>query len=152
MSTEQQLQLLLDEREIRNLTLSAWAAIDGKDWEGYANVFTEDGEFEIMGQRRKGREEIVAGPARDLTKFDGLQHIVTNQIVAVDGDRAEGQWYTIAVHVPDGSDPASHADVGLRYRFTARREAEGWLFTEVVLDILWTSGMSFGIEEHSADA
>ena len=152
MSADQQLQLLLDEREIRNLALSAWAAIDRKDWDGYANVFAEDGEFEIMGQRRKGREEIVAGPARDLAKYDGLQHIVTNQIVAVDGDRAEGQWYAIAVHVPDGDDPGVHADVGLRYRFTAGRTAEGWRFTEVVIDILWTSGMSFGIEERSAEA
>jgi uncharacterized protein (TIGR02246 family) len=147
-----QTQLLLDEREIRNLTLSAWAAIDRKDWDGYANAFAADGEFEIMGQRRKGREEIVAGPARDLAKYHALQHIVTNQIVAVDGDRAEGQWYAIAVHVPDGADLSGHADVGLRYRFAARREAEGWRFAEVVIEVLWTSGESFRIEERSADA
>jgi uncharacterized protein (TIGR02246 family) len=152
MSTEQQLQLLLDEREIRNLALSGWAAIDRKDWDGYADVFAEDGEFEIMGQRRKGREDIVAGPARDLAKYDVLQHIVTNQIVEVDGDRAAGQWYAIAVHVPDGGDPGVHADVGLRYRFTARRDAAGWRFSEVVIDVLWTSGMSFGIEERPGEA
>jgi SnoaL-like protein len=100
-----------------------------------------------MGQRRRGRDEIVAGPARDLAKYDGLQHLVMNEVVDVDGDRASGQWYAIAVHVPDASDPGKHADVGLRYRFRVRRDNARWRFEEAVIDIIWTRGMSFGIEE-----
>jgi uncharacterized protein (TIGR02246 family) len=138
------------ERDIVRLIRDTWAAIDRKDWDGYADGFAEDGEFEIMGQRRKGRAEIVSGPARDLAKFDGLQHLVMNEIVDVDGDRGSGQWYAIAVHVPDGSNPGTHADVGLRYRFKVRREPVGWRFEEAVIDIIWTSGMSFGIEERPA--
>ena len=135
------------ERDIVRLIRGAWAAIDRKDWETYANAFAEDGEFEIMGQRRKGRDEIVAGPARDLAKYDGLQHLVMNEIVDVDGDRASGSWYAIAVHVPDGATPGEHADVGLRYSFQAQREDDGWRFSEAVIQIIWTSGKSFGIEE-----
>jgi uncharacterized protein (TIGR02246 family) len=135
------------ERDIVRLIRDTWAAIDRKDWDAYADGFAEDGEFEIMGQRRKGRDEIVAGPARDLAKYDGLQHLVMNEIVDVDGDHAAGQWYAIAVHVPGASDPGTHADVGLRYRFKARREDDAWRFEEAVIDIIWTSGMSFGIEE-----
>jgi hypothetical protein len=70
-----------------------------------------------------------------------------NEIVDVDGDHASGSWYAIAVHVPDGSDPGSHADVGLRYSFRARRADSRWRFSEAVIEIVWTSGMSFGIEE-----
>jgi uncharacterized protein (TIGR02246 family) len=139
---------LMDERDIKELIRSGWAAIDRKDWDTYANVFAADGEFEIMGQRRHGREEIVAGPARDLAKYDVLQHIVTNELVAVDGDDAEGQWYATAIHVPDASEPASHADVGLRYSFRAHREDEGWRFAEVVITVLWTAGSSFAIADH----
>ncbi len=139
--------VLQAERDIVRLIRDTWAAIDGKDWDAYADGFAVDGEFEIMGQRRKGREEIVAGPARDLAKFDGLQHLVMNEIVDVDGDRAVGQWYAIAVHVPDASNPAAHADVGLRYRFKARRDEARWRFEEAVIDIIWTGGMAFGIEE-----
>ena len=147
MTTDEQLRLLLDEREIRDLIVSAWAGIDRKDWDTYANAFAEDGEFEILGQRRKGREAIVAGPSRDLAKYDRLQHIVTNEIVRVDGDAAEGQWYAVAVHVPDAAAPGDHADVGLRYRFRARRGGDGWRFAEVVLEVLWTSGMGFAIAD-----
>ena len=138
---------LLAERDIVRLIRDAWAAIDRKDWETYANAFAEDGEFEIMGQRRKGRDEIVAGPARDLAKYDGLQHLVMNEIVDVDGDRASGSWYAIAVHVPDGANPGEHEEVGLLYSFLAQREDDGWRFSESFIQIIWTSGKSFGIEE-----
>ncbi|HEX6024341.1 MAG TPA: nuclear transport factor 2 family protein [Solirubrobacter sp.] len=140
-------EALQAERDVVRLIRDTWAAIDRKDWEAYADGFTEDGEFEIMGQRRKGRAEIVAGPARDLAKYDGLQHLVMNEIIDVDGDHARGSWYAIAVHVPDASDPGAHADVGLRYSFQARRENGAWRFSEAVIQVIWTSGMSFAIEE-----
>jgi uncharacterized protein (TIGR02246 family) len=143
MSTHDALQA---ERDIVRLIRDTWAAIDRKDWDAYADGFADDGEFEIMGQRRKGRDEIVAGPARDLAKFDGLQHLVMNEIVDVDGDRAAGQWYAIAVHVPDASNPSAHADVGLRYRFKVRRDEARWRFEEAVIDVIWTGGMGFGIQ------
>ena len=151
-SSDPALRALVDERDIRDLIRNAWAGLDRKDWDAYANAFAQDGEFEILGQRRKGRAEIVAGPARDLQRYDALQHIVTNELVRVDGDEAEGQWYAIAVHVPDASDPASHADVGLRYGFRARRTQDGWRFAEVTLEVLWTGGASFSIPDHADDA
>lgn len=148
MNATDQINRLMDERDIKELIRSGWAAIDRKDWDAYANVFAPDGEFEIMGQRRRGREEIVAGPARDLAKYDALQHLVMNELVDVDGDSAEGRWYAVAIHVPDAADPASHADVGLRYGFRARRGEDGWRFAEVVVTVLWTAGTSFAIADH----
>jgi uncharacterized protein (TIGR02246 family) len=139
-------EVMQAERDIVRLIRNTWAAIDRKDWDAYANGFAEDGEFEIMGQRRRGREEIVAGPARDLAKYDGLQHLVMNELVDVDGDHATGSWYAIAVHVPDGFEIGVHADVGLRYSFQARRQEGDWRFTEAVIQVIWTSGMSFAIE------
>jgi uncharacterized protein (TIGR02246 family) len=137
--------LIEAERDVVRLIRDAWAAIDRKDWDAYASSFAEDGEFEIQGQRRKGREEIVTGPARDLARYDRLQHLIMNELVDVDGDSATGSWYAIAVHVPDGSDPGAHADVGLRYSFKASRGDDGWHFTEAAIEEIWTSGMSFAI-------
>ena len=71
--------------------LAFGAALDNKDWQAYGATFAEDGEFEIMGQRRVGREAITAGPARDLAKFDRLQHLIANQVVRVSGYEATGQ-------------------------------------------------------------
>src|SRR5581483_1760966 len=104
------LQRLLDESEIRNLMLAFARGLDERDWDAYSHTFTEDGVFEIADQRRVGREEIAAGPARDLPKYERTQHFSTNQEVHVDGDRATARSYFIAVHVPDASQPARHAD------------------------------------------
>jgi uncharacterized protein (TIGR02246 family) len=150
VSIEEQILVLRDEQAIRDLIRGAWAAIDRKEWDVYADAFAEDGTFEIWGQRRQGREAIADGPARDLAKFDRLQHIITNEIVRVTGDDADGQWYAIAVHVPDEADLATHADVGLRYRFSAHRGEEGWRLSEVVLKPVWTAGMKFEIDDPPA--
>jgi uncharacterized protein (TIGR02246 family) len=140
------------ERDVVRLIRDTWAAIDRKDWDAYADGFAGDGEFEIMDQRRKGRDAIAAGPARDLANYDGLQHLVMNEIVDIDGDRAVGQWYAVAVHVPDAAKPSSHADVGLRYRFKARREDGLWRFVEVILQPIWTAGISFTLETPPTEA
>jgi uncharacterized protein (TIGR02246 family) len=147
-ATETALRVLLDERELRALMVSFGSALDRKDWAAYAETFAADGEFEIMGQRRAGREAIAAGPARDLERFAALQHLVANQTVTVDGDDASGQWYLFGIHVPDGERRDRHADIGGCYRYRARRTPEGWRFSEVRLEVLWTSGLTFGIDDH----
>ena len=116
---------LAAEFAVRDLIVSAWAAIDRKDWDTYAAAFALDGEFEILGQRRRGRADIAAGPSRDLEKYDGLQHLISNISVRLNGDEATGQWY----------------------RFTARRDADGWHFAEVVIRPVWSSGIGFEIED-----
>jgi uncharacterized protein (TIGR02246 family) len=151
-TTESTLQLLLDERELRALMVAFGSALDRKDWAAYAETFAADGEFEIMGQRRAGHEAIAAGPARDLEKFAALQHLVANQTVAVDGDEATGQWYLFGIHVPDGERRDRHADIGGCYRYRARRTPDGWRFSDVRLEVLWTSGMNFGIDDHRGTA
>jgi uncharacterized protein (TIGR02246 family) len=148
MSTEGTASRLADIEDVRRLILLTWASIDRHDWDGYAAGFAEDGVFEILGQRRHGRAEIVAGPARDLAKYAHLQHLIMNEVIDVDGDEARGQWYAIAVHVPDAANPAAHADVGLHYTFSARRESDGWQFSEVILRPVWMSGLPFEIPDH----
>jgi uncharacterized protein (TIGR02246 family) len=144
--TELALQRLLDEAEIRELMLTFARGLDERDWDAYAGTFAEDGAFEIMGQRRVGRSDIAAGPARDLTQFDRTQHYSTNHRIEIYGDRAAASHYLLAVHVPDAGKPSEHADVGGRYVCECRRTSEGWRFSEVKLEIWWTRGIEFEIE------
>lgn len=137
------------ERDIVRLIRSTWAALDSKDWTTYSEGFTEDGEFVIAGQSRKGHSEIAAGPARDLDKYDALQHFVMNELVHVDGRQAKGSWYAIAIHVPDRDAPGVHADVGLRYAFHAMCEGGRWRFLRVMVEPVWTAGAHFTIAERS---
>jgi uncharacterized protein (TIGR02246 family) len=146
VSEDPRLRLLLDRAEIGDLMLAFGAALDAKDWEAYSEVFTEDASFTIVGQTRRGREAIVAGPGRDLERFDALQHFSCNHRIAIDGDQARASHYLLAVHVPDAGQPAVHADIGGRYDCRCVRTADGWRFAEVELGVLWSSGEEFAIE------
>lgn len=152
MSDDERLQVLLDRAEISDLILAFGAALDAKDWDAYGNTFTEDGSFTIAGQKRTGREEIVAGPARDLTRYDRLQHFLTNQRIVVDGDEATAVTYVLGVHVPDESKPEAHADIGGRYEARCVRTPDGWRFADIVLELQWAGGSTeFVVESHGAD-
>jgi uncharacterized protein (TIGR02246 family) len=140
------IEQLVDEAAISKLLVSVGAALDRKNWTGYANNFTEDGVFEIMGQVRKGREEIAAGPGRDLERFDRLQHFSSNHVITLEGDRATASHYLLGIHVPDEAEPHRHADIGGRYLCKCLRTKDGWKLTHLRLEIFWTAGEQFGVE------
>lgn len=142
---EARVRRLLDEAEISRLLLSFGAALDSKQWAAYADTFTEDGVFEIMGQQRRGRDEIAAGPARDLERFARLQHYSTNHLIDVDGDTAKASHYLIAIHMSAAEEPSRHADVGGRYVCECRRTPNGWKLSRARVEVFWTGGESLGI-------
>lgn len=150
MTLEERLAALVAKQEISELLLAFTGALDRKDWAAYGDTFLPDATFTIMGQTRRGRDEIAAGPARDLERYARLQHLSANHRIDVDGDRAQASHYLIGVHVLDDADPSRHADIGGRYDCRCVRTAEGWRFEEVALTILWTAGGRFGIEQTPA--
>jgi hypothetical protein len=103
LNAEAKLRRLLDREEISNLRIAFSTALGAKD----------RGEFTIMGQKRTGREEIAAGPARDLERHGPLKRFSTNHPIEVDGNGARACHYVIAGHGPDAD------DVGGRYVRTA---------------------------------
>lgn len=55
------LQYLLDLDEIRRVSVLYNRYADASDGEAFASLFTEDGEFDIVGNRTyRGREEIAS--------------------------------------------------------------------------------------------
>ncbi|MFZ0386830.1 MAG: nuclear transport factor 2 family protein [Solirubrobacteraceae bacterium] len=153
MSTQTQKSLadLVDRVEITKLMLTFVGSLDRRDWAGYAQTFTEDGVFEIMGQRRIGHAEIAAGPERDLGGFARTQHFSTNHTIELAGDSATATHDLLAVHVPDAGRPDEHADIGGLYRCQCTRTAEGWRFEHVALEICWTAGQQFGLQPPDSD-
>ena len=146
MDVEARLQALEDRLAVSDLMLAFGAALDAKDWDAYAQLFLEDGKFTILGQSRHGREEIVAGPRRDLDRYAALQHYSTNHKVKVDGDTATASHYLIAVHIHDAANPTVHGDAGGRYDCKCVRTDDGWRFAEVELFGFWKAGEPFVIQ------
>ena len=131
MSVEERLQRLEDLEAIRALIAEYRRALDEKDFEAYAALFGDDGEFVTDGRRVRGRAEILAMLAQlqstgALTERAGDdRHLVANVEIAVDGDRATARstWVYLT---REGEEPTL-AMVG-HYDDELRRTAAGWRF------------------------
>jgi uncharacterized protein (TIGR02246 family) len=107
-------QRSLDHAAINNLIARYVRALDTRDADLYAGVFTEDAVFDVNGDVRNGRDEIraiVVGLQQSrASQPEGaprteLYHAVINsEIDIIDADSAHhrGYWQTISV-APDGA-------------------------------------------------
>src|SRR5262245_35732655 len=127
-----------DRFEIHELVARYNKAIDTGDAKGWADTFTEDGEFHGLVGVFKGRSELegfVASYVSDeqFADWAASQHWTTNLVIDGDGDRAE-----LFAHVkmvkpePDGgrivlvgSYSDTLAKVDGRWRFTKRTVQQG---------------------------
>jgi hypothetical protein len=102
--------------------------VDGRDHEGWARTFTEDGSFSSrrLGTCR-GFEALRKFAADYHEQLGGVQprHIVTNISLKIDGDEARGMSYLSYYHVINGK--VELAALG-GYRDTMRKVDGHWLF------------------------
>jgi uncharacterized protein (TIGR02246 family) len=101
-TVETRLRSLEDREEIRSLLVRYAERLDDADYEGYAQLFAEDGELDAPLGHARGRdairgllEERLGGAARKErpTSF----HLLGTPSLAVDGDRATSTvlWYYV---------------------------------------------------------
>jgi uncharacterized protein (TIGR02246 family) len=131
-SVEERLRALEDREAIRALLMEYRRALDEKDFEAYAALFGDDGEFVAGGRTVRGRSEILPMLA-DLQAAGALsvaagddRHLVTNVEIAVDGDRATALSTWVYLTRGAGDEPQL-ALVG-HYEDELRRTAAGWRF------------------------
>jgi len=119
------------EEEIRR-TLARYAhRHDGRDAEGYADLFTSDGSFAGANAEHRGRAAVRAfiakhyqtQPANRRTK-----HLCGNSLIDVDGDSATAITDFVAYERLDDGPWQVHT-IG-QYRDRLVREADMWRFVE----------------------
>lgn len=92
---EERLRTLEAKEEIRQLRAEYCYRADQRDWERWADTFTDDGRIEVdqLGTY-EGRDEIIQfGTDVIATEYQWFSHMVHNGVIEVDGDEATGQWY-----------------------------------------------------------
>jgi uncharacterized protein (TIGR02246 family) len=132
VSVEARLQALEDREAIRDLLAEYRRALDEKDFEAYADLFGEDGEFVTAATGTvRGRAEILAMLAQlqstgALTVAAGDdRHLVANVEIALHGDHATA--HSTWVYLTREGDGPAVALVG-HYDDELRRTAAGWRF------------------------
>lgn len=141
MSTDQELHLLVDERDIVALALRYCRALDTKDWPGLADVFLPDATAELgTPVTLDGLAQIVDRVRTALQHLDDSQHLVGNHEVAVDGDTATHRCYLQAQHIRHGATGGPHYIVAGRYEDRLVRTGAGWRIAHRSLVVMWTEG------------
>jgi uncharacterized protein (TIGR02246 family) len=122
MLTQQEIS---DYIEIATLSARYNFFADSGDGESYASLFTEDGAFDVVGNRTyRGRAELAACAATAANK---TVHVTANPIVEVDGDEATQRCRLIScMRNADGS-RNEFVNTGY-YVDRLRRTSEGWRF------------------------
>jgi uncharacterized protein (TIGR02246 family) len=85
------LALLLAESGIRQLYARYADAVWRKDFDTFADCFTEDAVWKIAGQTARGREAIVALFARSVEPSERVMMRVGIPLIALDGTAATGR-------------------------------------------------------------
>ena len=116
---------------------------DGKDAEGFANLFTPDGAMErriegrlVDGSRVEGRAAIREYASRShqgrLADRQTRHHFSGLVFLELSEDHAVTENMALITHQPHGQ-PTAHISGSGIYRNTWRRTADGWRIAERVL-------------------
>ena len=114
---------LLDRQAIEQLLAGDYPhALDTRDFDAYAALFTEDGQLSLQGQTAKGRAAIRDFVAA-LPPEPRVMHPITNLSYAIDGDMAKGGAYWQDIGLAGGTPAVLIAG---RYEDTLRKVGGTW--------------------------
>jgi hypothetical protein len=132
---------MTDRERITDLISGLGLWLDDKRFDETEPLFTDDVTVATPGGQAQGVERVVA-QARRNHQTDLTQHVITNVLVDVEGDRATARANLIVTFVPDAAQPAAHRTLGERYRFEARRTPAGWRLSRVEVSPVWVSAQA----------
>ncbi len=122
-------QLLADRTEIADLLHRYAHAVDRQDWELLTTCFTDDAtvDYSASGAPAGTFVEFRDWMAKTMPGFIMTQHFVTNSLVTVTGDEADGRAYFYnPMTMGDGKGGVMYIIVGGYYVDRFRRTPDGW--------------------------
>ena len=138
---EQHVAEVVDRIAVTDMVSRLGVWLDQKQFdndEANARMFTPDIALETPGGRARGIVDVVE-QARRRHSDARTQHLHTNVLVALDGDKASAEANLIVTFVPKGGPPTDFHQVGTRYQFTLVRTAGEWRFTSIRDSMIWRS-------------
>ena len=114
-------------------------AIDDRDWTGLRALFTPDASG-FLGVDCPTVDAMVEQCRGFLGALDASHHLVTNHLVAIDGDDASCRAYFQAQHTIRGATGGDNWLLGGRYIDQLRRTEAGWRIAFRDLVVVWTEG------------
>jgi uncharacterized protein (TIGR02246 family) len=139
------LQELLDRLALRQVVEAYARGADRRDGAGMAALFTDNGRLASYDGEpgaapplfdRRGREAIGKAMA-GLNRYEVTTHLLGQQSVTIDGDRATGETYCLAHHISERDGRKENRVMSIRYQDVFVRLDGHWLMEERVLAVDW---------------
>ena len=126
--TEATLQQLVDRSEIADLVNRLGLVLDEGRFDEMRSLLVEDATARTPGGTAEGRDAMIAQAGRNHRPEQPIQHVITNLLVDLDGDRAAVRANLVEF------------TLGEVYHFGLVRTPEGWRFSRIETSPVWTSG------------
>lgn len=130
-------QKISDEHEIAALLYRYARAVDGKDWELYRSVFTDDAviDYTSAGAVAGPRDEVSDWLSKGMAVIPWTMHYITNIEADIDGDtaRVRAMFYN-PMQLPG---TAEMSVCGGYYHHELVRTQDGWRSCELREENVW---------------
>jgi hypothetical protein len=148
MSATLELQQLSDRAEIADLVARLGICLDESHFDDMAGLLAGEATLRTARGEVVGRDAVVEQARRTHPPEQRFQHVMTDLVVDLDGDRATARAnLEVRITVPadgpagEGSPaPAPRASLGHVYRFGLVRGGAGWCFASVEVEPVWLTG------------
>ena len=130
-------QQLADRAEITDLVSRLGRWLDEKRFDEATEVLTDDATVKTPGGAAEGIERVIA-QARRTHEIAETQHVITNALVDLDGDRASVRANLVVTFVH--GEERSLFTLGEVYRFQAVRTPAGWRLAGIEVAPVWERG------------
>jgi ketosteroid isomerase-like protein len=130
---------LAERDEVTRLVYRLGACLDEARFDGMRDLFVDDAVARTPGGVAEGIDALIAQASRNHSPDAGIQHVITNVLVDLEGDTAAVRANLLVTFArPDGGSdtPSALAEV---YRFVARRSSSGWRLARVEAHPVWAS-------------
>ncbi|WP_433337921.1 nuclear transport factor 2 family protein [Spirillospora sp. CA-294931] len=138
-TTDQRLNELIDRAELADLLVRQGRWLDERRFDESGEIFTDDVTADTPGGRSAGLEAVVAQARRNHSPSERSQHVTTNVLIELDGDRASVSA-ELVVRMFTEDEPEPYVTLGARNRFDAVRTDRGWRFSSITNSPLWMIG------------
>ncbi len=140
------LKLLLDRAEISDVQLRYATGLDMRDWKLFRSCFADEIEVDFSsvfggsGPRKITADRWTEAARRTISGLQATQHMITNHVITVEGDKALCVAYVQAQHYLPNDAGDSTQTMGGYYTNHFIRTPEGWKIKSCKLTLTWSKG------------
>ena len=119
--------------------------VDARDWNALEQLFTNpvySDRTSLFGGEPQtvSPSELVAGLRQALGNLDATHHLITCQVISLDGDQATSAANMQGTHVFANASGGPVWIAAGRHDYQLKRTADGWRIAGLTFTIQWASG------------